>query len=67
MENTKNLVELERDISVKLLETISLLEIFEEIIDGENKAGTLLSIIKKNVTNAFKENEECRKKIYISD
>lgn len=67
MESTENLAELSRSISGKLLDSINLLKTLEEIIDGNTKEATLLTIIQNNIKSAFDEIEQCRKMIYILD
>jgi len=67
MEETKNLKELTSKISNNLLETISILDILEEIIDGERKEGFLVSSMQMRIHNAFNDIEECRKLIANPD
>ena len=65
MENQLTLAEHGKNISGKLLESIYLLEILDEIIDGEAKSGTVLSIIKKNINSTFTEIEDFRRMIHF--
>lgn len=67
METTKNLAELSKSISGKLLDLLNLLNTLKDITDGEAKQTTLLTIIQNNIKSAFNEIEQCRKMIYISD
>ncbi len=67
METTKNLAELSKSISGKLLDSLNLLNTLKDITDGEAKQTTLLTIIQNNIKSAFNEIEQCRKMIYISD
>lgn len=69
MKNKKelNLAQLTQDISQKLIDTIYLLEITNEIIEGDGKLGILIKTIKRNIKNSFYEVEKCRQKIYIKD
>ncbi len=67
MEETKNLKELTAKISKNLFDTISILDIFEEIIDGERKESFLVSSMQKRIHNAFNDIEECRKLIANPD
>jgi len=67
METTKNLAELSKSISGKLLDSLNLLNTLKNITDGEAKQTTLLTIIQNNIKSAFNEIEQCRKMIYISD
>lgn len=66
MEKENTLVKLTEDISEKLLDSKYLIEILEEMLE-DAKSTTLLSIIKKKIYTAFRENEECRQKIFIAD
>lgn len=56
-----NLIELTTKISRELLDSIYIIDIIYEISDGDGKIGTLLSILKNNITSAFDETEKCRK------
>lgn len=67
METTKNLADLSKSISGKLLDSLNLLNTLKDITDGEAKQTTLLTIIQNNIKSAFNEIEQCRKMIYISD
>ena len=67
MEETKNLKELTAKISKNLFDTISILDIFEEIIDGERKESFLVSSMQKRIHNASNDIEECRKLIANPD
>lgn len=63
MEEQQNLKELSEEISSKLLDSMRLIEILSELNDGEAKQETLLDIIRKNTTCAFKNTETIRKMI----
>lgn len=65
MEKQTSLAELSKDISNKLLESHYLLEILQDESDIETKFQTILSILEKNISSAFREIEACRKMIYI--
>lgn len=67
MEEFKNLENLTAKISKDLFETISLLDILEEIIDGERKESFLVSSMQERIYNAFSDIEECRKLIANPD
>lgn len=67
MENELNLAELGRNISDKLVDSKYLIDILEEIAEGEPKLQILINLLKQNIMSAFKEIEECRQKIYILD
>lgn len=59
MEETKNLRDLTKRISNNLLETISVLDILEEIIDGKRQESFLVSSMQDTIYNAFNDIEEC--------
>ena len=63
----KTLAQRSSEISGKLLDSIYLIEILKELNDGEGKIGTLLETICENINYAFKEIEECRSLISISE
>lgn len=67
MEEPKNLEELTKKISNDLIDTINLLDILEEILEGKRKEDFLVNSIKKNVRNAFNNIESCRQLISIPD
>ncbi len=67
MESELNLAELGRNISDKLVDSKYLIDIMEEIAEGEPKLQILINLLKQNIMSAFKEIEECRQKIYILD
>lgn len=67
MEEIKNLKELTKRISNNLLETISVLDILEEIIDGKRQESFLVSSMQDRIYNAFNDIEECRKLIANPD
>ena len=61
MKKYNNLSQRSQQISAKLLKSLYLLGIFEDIIEGEGKLETLLKIIRKNIKFSFNEIENCRK------
>ena len=61
MENTQNIIGLTKDITVKLFDSMALLETLQVLIDGEFREDTLISLINKNIKSALEENEQCRK------
>ena len=67
MEEFKNLEELTKNISDKLLDSISMLEILRDIIEGELKEDFLISSTHKNIKQSFNDTEKCRKLISIPD
>jgi len=48
------------NISSKLLESIYLVDVLEDLADGEGKTGTVLGIIKRDLKSAFYKVESCR-------
>ena len=63
MEYSENIIQLNKDISSKLLDSIYLLEILDDLVDGEPKEGTILSMLKQNITSSFQEISDMRKLI----
>lgn len=63
----RNIAQINRDISRNLLDSFRIIEILEDIADGEAKTSILLRIAKSNLEKAFKDIEHCRKLIYIAD
>ena len=57
-ERRQTLSELSKDISCKLLDSINLLRVLEEINDGDSKTGVILSSLKDKTTSAFHKIEE---------
>ena len=58
-----NLANLNINIGEKLVETINILEVLDEIIDGDAKIMALLKIVKNNIISSFNDIELCRKMI----
>ena len=58
-----NLANLSINIGEKLVETINILEVLDEIIDGDAKIMALLKIVKNNIISSFNDIELCRKMI----
>ena len=67
MEKEQNLAELTKDISERLLNSINLLDILEEIIEPSPKIGTVVSLMQNDLKSAFNNLEERRRKIFILD
>ena len=67
MEEYKNLKELTTKISNNLYNTINLLDILEEIVEGRRKEDFLISSMKKQVREAFDNIESCRQLISNAD
>ena len=63
MEETKKISVLSTDIAQKLLNSIYLLDILYDIIDGDAKECTLINEIRRCVKISFDEINECRKVI----
>ena len=59
MKNIK-LTEYQKNIAKELIDMLYLLQILEDILDGEGKASTLVSIIRKKTKFAFDKIEKCR-------
>ena len=67
MTEQKTLAEKSGSISDKLLNSIYLVEILSDIVDGEAHEATLLEIVRQNLKSAFQEVEECRELISLPD
>ena len=61
MEQNASLAELQTDISKKLLSSKRLLDILDNLIEGNAQASELVVILKNNINSAFHKIEECRK------
>jgi len=61
----RNLAEINKDISLRLLDSVCILEILEDMFDGERKESFLIDTAKKNLRKAFEDIEKCRKIISI--
>ena len=62
----KNLAQLNKEISNRLLNSCYLLEILEDIMGGEAKEGILIDTVKRNVLKSFDDIEKCRKIISMT-
>lgn len=58
MSETKNLKNLYADVYLKLSRTAELIDVLDDIIDGERKAYIILKYIKENVTSALEDIEK---------
>lgn len=67
MEESKNLKELTAKVYNDILNTLYLLEILEEIVDGDRKEDFLVLTAKNNIHNTFDNIEHCRKLISTTD
>jgi len=56
----KSIKYLHKNISSKLLESMYLVDVLEDLADGEGKTGTVLGIIKRDLKSAFYKVESCR-------
>ena len=61
MEN--NLQKLTKEISSTLFDSMTMLEILNEIHFMDTKEGLILSILKNNILNSFNNVEKCRELI----
>ncbi|MBO7673088.1 hypothetical protein J6S88_06750 [bacterium] len=60
MEETKNLVTLNEEITIKLYEAVDILNALDEIVDGHRTIEPLLRFVKTNVSKALDAAEECK-------
>lgn len=67
MKKQRSISELNKEISGYLLDSINLLEILENITDGEAREDVLIGLIKRKIKSAFFDIEKCRKIVCISD
>ena len=58
MSETNNIKNLYEDIYGKLSRTAELIDVLDDIIDGERKAYIILKYIKENVTSALEDIEK---------
>ena len=63
--NKRNLEYYTKNISGKILDTLYLAEILEDLIDGEKKSYILIKSIEQNLKAAFNQIEKCRKVISV--
>lgn len=67
MQEFKNLEQATKLISDNLLESLTMLEILDELVDYSIKESTLISKIKINLKNSFEQTELCRSVISVPD
>ena len=67
MEESSNLAQICAEISKNLLDSKNLLEILNDLADGDSKIDTIADYLQQNITSAFINIEKCRKIIYILD
>ena len=60
MNDAKSLEELTAEISKLLIDSLDLLEIFDDIAEGERKMDYIVSNLEKNIKSAFENVERCR-------
>ena len=63
MKKRKNLSQLQQNISENLLESIRLVEILDELNDGEAKRDILINMLHKKICSAFNNTSKCRRMI----
>ena len=63
----KNIEELISNVSYQILDSIALLEVLDELMIKDLKIGTVCDIFIKQMNDAFKDIETCRKLISSSD
>ena len=63
--NKRNLEYYTKNISGKILDTIYLAEILEDLVDGEKKSYILIKSIEQNLKTTFNQIEKCRRVISI--
>lgn len=66
-EQKKNIEQFCKNVSDNILDSKVLIEILEDIIDGDNKLYTILRLIESNLDKAFDNIEECRSYISVPD
>lgn len=67
MEQEDSLAVICKKISGRLIESMHLLDILEDISGDLQKAETIISIVQNNIRTSFNDIENCRQKIYICD
>ena len=55
MENEKSLATMNQQVSAKLLESMYLLDILEDLLEGNAKESIILSLVIKNIKFSFDE------------
>ena len=67
MQEFKNLEQSMKFISASLLESLTMLDILDEIIDYSIKESTIISNIRNNIKNSFEQTELCRGIVSVPD
>ena len=61
MKNNKSIRKLTQNASLKIVNSMYLIDVLDEILDGSGKETTVLCIVRKYLNCAFKDIEQCRK------
>lgn len=67
MQEFKNLEQSMKFISASLLESLTMLDILDELIDYSIKESTIISNIRNNIKNSFEQTELCRGIVSVPD
>ena len=67
MPENKNLENLNEETIVKLSRTVELIDVLDELLDGERKTYTILMYIKENVKIALSNTNACQNMISTND
>lgn len=67
MSENKNLENLNEETIVKLSRTVELIDVLDELLDGERKTYTILMYIKENVKIALSNTNACQNMISAND
>ena len=67
MKKNKSLAKISKNISSKILDSIYLIDVLDDLADGEAKELTILNIIRNNLKTSFNDIEQCRKIISIPE
>ena len=67
MQEFKNLEQSMKFISDSLLESLTMLDILDELIDYSIKESTIISNIRNNIKNSFEQTELCRGIVSVPD
>ena len=67
MDENRNLAQIQKEISSKILDSIYLTDVLSDLTDGEAKFCTIVNHIKNNLQISFKDIEQCRKMISIPE
>ena len=67
MEEKKNLEQLTAEISNQLFDSITLLKILEDALEGKRKEELLVTSLQNKINQAFNYTETCRQMISLPD